>query len=49
MTIRLAVELRHDIERLAAKEGLTRSDMVRTLLERGLKSSRKAAARVNRP
>jgi hypothetical protein len=38
--LRLAVELRREIDRLAAKEGVTRSEMFRVLLERGIKATR---------
>jgi hypothetical protein len=40
ITIRLPVALRREIDRLAQKEGVTRSEMFRMLLERGMKASR---------
>jgi metal-responsive CopG/Arc/MetJ family transcriptional regulator len=40
ITIRLAVALRREIDWLAEKEGVTRSEMFRMLLERGLKATR---------
>jgi hypothetical protein len=40
MTIRLSVHMRREIERLAKREGVTRSEMHRMLIERGIRASR---------
>jgi hypothetical protein len=40
VTVRLPADMRREIERLAKREGVTRSEMHRMLIERGIRVSR---------